>query len=66
MGDLDRDGREEIITGKENFSQSGRDKGTNDPIVLVGYVNQLSGDESFKLDRQIIHGVMREAIYRSV
>jgi hypothetical protein len=55
MGDLDRDGREEIITGKRYFAHSGRDKGANDPIVLVRYVHQLSGDGSVKFDRQIIH-----------
>ena len=55
MGDLDRDGREEIITGKRYFAHSGRDKGANDPIVLVRYVHQLSGHGSVKFDRQIIH-----------
>ena len=55
MGNLDRDGREEIITGKRYFAHSGRDKGANGPIVLVRYVHQLSGDGSVKFDRQIIH-----------
>ncbi|MEK9773875.1 MAG: VCBS repeat-containing protein, partial [Opitutae bacterium] len=41
MADLDGDGRKEIITGKRYYAHSGRDKGAEDPIVLVRYSYEL-------------------------
>lgn len=52
MADLDRDGQQEIITGKRYYAHSGRDKGAEDPIVIVRYSYHLqpTGEVVFERD----------------
>ena len=52
MADLDKDGNLEIITGKRYYAHSGRDKGAEDPIVMVRYFYEVNpeGEVTFKKD----------------
>ena len=55
MADLDKDGKQEIITGKRYYAHSGRDKGAEDPILLVRYSYEMKSSGVVKFERHIIH-----------
>jgi hypothetical protein len=55
MADLDQDGKQEIITGKRYYAHSGRDKGAEDPILLVRYSYEMKSSGVVKFQRHIIH-----------
>ena len=55
MADLDQDGKQEIVTGKRYYAHSGRDKGAEDPILLVRYSYEKKSSGEVKFQRHIIH-----------
>lgn len=44
MGDFDKDGRMDFITGKRFFAHNGNDPGENDPALAVIFYNRKEGD----------------------
>ena len=55
MADLDQDGKPEIITGKRYYAHSGRDKGAEDPIIMVRYSSSFNQSGEVKFQKNIIH-----------